>query len=112
MNKVEGKPEQSPRKLHLSGRLDVLGSADEIVMVSGGPGEDEEGEDDVAEPVDVEPELVLVPGQHHDGGLQHHLHRTLGQHAQAVQDPGPGDVLELHEVALALAELVAVPDDQ
>ena len=44
--------------------------------------------------------IVGVPGDHHDGGLQGELHTGLGQHSQAAQHPGAGNVLKLSEVLL------------
>ena len=56
--------------------------------------------------VDVVLEGLLVPGDHHDGGLEHHLGRRLGQHGQRVQDTGPRHGLIPVQVVLPLAHLM------
>ena len=55
--------------------------------------------------VDVVLEGLLVPGDHHDGGLEDHLGRRLGQHGQRVQDPRPCHGLISVQVVLPLAHL-------
>ena len=90
-----------------------LAAADEVVMAGGGVSDGEETDHHAAEPEDDERDLVVcVPGDHHDGCLQHQLQGGLGQHAEAGQYSGPGEVLELEKVVLSFVELIRMPYDQ
>ena len=58
-------------------------------MVGAGFGQDENAQAGAGQLVGVEGDVVVAPGDHHDGGLQGQLQGRLGQHAQRVEDSGP-----------------------
>ena len=58
-------------------------------MVGAGFGQDEDAQAGAGQLVGVEGDVVVAPGDHHDGGLQGQLQGRLGQHAQGVEDSGP-----------------------
>ena len=93
--------------------LDTLSADLEVVVVGAGLGNDQGAQTDGGELVGVvEHVIVAVPGDHHDGGLQSELHAGLGQHRQAAQHAGAGDVLKLCEGLLPPADGDQVPGDQ
>ena len=93
--------------------LDTLAADLEVMMVGAGLGDDQGAQADGGELVGVvDHVIVAVPGDHHDGGLECELHAGLGEHGEAAEHAGPGDVLKLGEVLLAPDNGDQVPGDQ
>ena len=65
----------------------IFSAANKVVVDSRWPRKHHSGEDDVDGPIDVKEGLgvLLVPGDHHDAGLEDQLTRGLGQGPQAAQ---------------------------
>ena len=51
----------------------ILATTFKVMMVCTRLGKHEDAEEDTDHPVDVKHDVVLVPGDHHDGGLQRQL---------------------------------------
>ena len=93
--------------------LDTLAADLEVMMVGAGLGDDQCAQADGGELVGVvDHVIVAVPGDHHNGGLQCELHAGLGEHGEAAEHAGPGDVLKLGEVLLPPDDGDQVPGDQ
>ena len=93
--------------------LDTLAADFEVMMVCAGLGDDQGAQADGGELVGVvDHVIVTVPGDHHDGGLQCELHAGLGEHGEAAEHTGSGNVLKLGEVLLPPDDGDQVPGDQ
>ena len=61
------------------------------MVISGRTCKDEDGKDDIETSVNVEVgAVILVPGDHQDGGLENDLEGRFGKYTQAVQYSRPG----------------------
>ena len=61
------------------------------MVISGRTCKDEDGKDDIETSVNVEVgAVILVPGDHQDGGLENDLEGRFGKYTQAIQYPRPG----------------------
>jgi len=90
----------------------VLPADLEVVVVSAGLGQDKDTEACTGQLVGVEGDVVIAPGDHHDGGLQGQLQGGLGQHAQGVQHSGPCKGFKSMKIILSLTNLNQMPHNQ
>ena len=71
--------------------MNIFSTDNKVVVISGRTCKDEDGKDDIETSVNVEVgAVILVPGDHQDGGLENDLEGRFGKYTQAIQYPRPG----------------------
>ena len=78
--------------------MNIFSTDNKVVVISGRTCKDEDGKDDIETSVNVDINciivevgaVILVPGDHQDGGLENDLEGRFGKYTQAVQYSRPG----------------------